>query len=146
MTCATQSYSSCAEMPCPACLQLRYFYRFCLALASKINVNTIRGEVLESGHSQATLGHKAAGNQVSSMPLLLTELFSFLEIRQCVMKFTDSLFFVDNLYLSFLEVLVCIQNKKRETDLCNSLADAHLHFSLKNEQLFILTLSRAKQM
>lgn len=61
------------------------------------------------------------------------------------MKVTDS-FSVGSLYLSFLEVLVCIQNKKRETDLYNKLADAHLRFSSKAEQLFILTLSRAKQM
>lgn len=71
----------------------------------------------------------------------------FPEICQCATKVTDS-FFVGNLYLSFLEVLVCIQNKKRETDLYNKLelVDAHLCFSSKAEQLFILTLSRAKQM
>lgn len=55
-------------------------------------------------------------------------------------------FLVGSLYLSFLEVLVCIQNKRSKTDLCNKLADAHLEFSSKAEQLFILTLSTAKQM
>lgn len=53
--------------------------------------------------------------------------------------------FQGNLYLSFLEVLVCVQNEKRDTDLYNKLADAHLHFSSKAKQLFILTQSRAKQ-
>lgn len=112
-----------------------------------MKVNTGYGEELEPGHYQATLGHKAVGNQVSSVMLLLTELFVF-QRSVSVPRRSQIAFFVGNLYLSFLEVLVCIQNKKRETDLYNKLelVDAHLCFSSKAEQLFILTLSRAKQM
>lgn len=41
-----------------------------------MNVNTGYGEELGSGHYQATLGHKAVGNHISSV-LLLMELFVF---------------------------------------------------------------------
>lgn len=69
----------------------------------------------------------------------------FSEISQCATKVRD-VFLVGNLYLSFLEVLVCVQNMKRETDLYNKLANAQLCFSLKAEQLFFLMFSGAKQM
>lgn len=42
-----------------------------------MNVSIGYGEQMESGHYQAILEHKAVGNQVSSVLLLLTELFIF---------------------------------------------------------------------
>lgn len=104
-------------------------------------------QAMESGRYQTTQGHKKEGNWVSYVHLLLIEFFVFQ--RSVSMPWrsqTAFFFFLDNLYLSFLEDWVCIQNKKRETDLYNKLADAHLGFSLKAEQLFILVSSRAKQM
>lgn len=74
-----------STQPCAACRTVLAVQRPHVLLRSSLpelqpasctmNVNTGCGEELEAGHYKATLGHKAVGNQVSSVLLQLMELF-----------------------------------------------------------------------
>lgn len=141
--------------PCSAC---RAFQGPCVLLGSwltilvavsctrRMNVckNNLWGRVGVRAY-WAAMGHKSVRNQVLSVLVAHETIWLFSEVSQHATKVKNG-FFVDNLYLSFIEVLVCIQNKRAETDLYNKWADTHLCFNSQADQLFILTLSTAKQM
>lgn len=92
----------------------------------------------------AATEHKSVGNQVLSV-LVAHETICFSQRSVSMPQRSKIAFFVDNLRLSFIDVFVCIQNKRTETDLYNKWADTHLCFNSQADQLFILTLSTAKQ-